>query len=179
MTGSGSARDRVLASVRRFPGIHVRELERRLGLSDRLAHYHLQQLAADGTVQMVEDVGFTRCFAAATRPRWSARDVAFLCLMRRDVAFRVTVLLLDAPMTHGRLAKRLGLAKASTSYHLGDLRAAGVLDVEQIGRERHYRLADPAYVRGMLANFTPVPEDHDAFTRLLQDLVGSGARAAP
>ncbi|MEA3189878.1 MAG: hypothetical protein QOD77_460 [Thermoplasmata archaeon] len=167
-----TARGQVLASVQRFPGIHVRELERSLGLSDRLAHYHLQQLVADGTVQLVEDHGFTRCFPAATRPRWSARDVAFLCLLRRDVAFRITVLLLDGPMAHGHMAKRLGLAKASTSYHLGDLRAAGVLDVEAVGRERHYRLADPAYVRGMLANFTPVPEDHDAFTGLLKDLVG-------
>lgn len=164
-------RAQVLASVQRFPGIHARELERQLGLSDRLASYHLQHLVAEGAVQAVPDTGFTRYFPAATRPKWSARDVALLCLLRRGVAFRIVLLLLGGPQPQGRIAKALGLAKASASYHLGDLRAAGIVAVEALGRERHYRLADPDHVRGVLANFTPVPEEHDAFTAMLQDLV--------
>jgi predicted transcriptional regulator len=165
------ARDAVLASVKRFPGIHVREVERQLRLSNRLASYHLQQLAQEGAVQLVQDAGYDRYFPSISKPKWSARDVAFLCIMRRMVAFRITVLLLAGPLPHGVIAKALGLAKASASYHLTDLRQAGVLEATQHGRERHYAVADRPYVMGMLANFTPVPEDHDAFTALLQDLV--------
>src|SRR5690348_1509882 len=155
-----ATRGTVLAFVRDYPGVHVREVERQLGLSNRLASYHLDALEKDGLVQRIAEKGYARFVPAATRPRWSGRDVAFVCLMRRGVAFRTVVLLLSqGEMTQGALARTLHLAKASTTYHLQLLEEAGVLDVEQRGRERWYRLADPAYVHGILADFHPLPED--------------------
>lgn len=170
---STGARTRVLAFVRDYPGVHTREVERRLGLSSKLADYHLAMLEGDGLVERVEEKGFIRFVPRVTRPRWSGRDIAFLCLMRRAVAFRITLLLLArGPMTPGDLSRALDLAKPSTTYHLHMLEDDGIVAVEPRGRERWVSLVDPARVRGLLAHFTPLPEDLDPFARVWSDLFG-------
>ncbi|MES2154158.1 MAG: MarR family transcriptional regulator [bacterium] len=167
------ARKLVLDYVSRYPGIHVREIERRLGLPSRLAAYHLEQLEHEGQVQCIQEPGFARYFPAVGKPRWSRREMEFLCLMRHAVALRITVLLLsETEMAQGDIARRLDLAKASTSYHLALLVKAGLVEVRRAGRQRIYCLSEPTHVTGMLANFTPIPEDLDTFTGIWNDLFG-------
>ena len=167
----GPTRATVLQAVAAYPGIHVREMERHLGLSSRLAAYHLEALEGEGAVQCVHEAGFARYFPALGRPKWSRRDVAFLCLMRRAAAFHVTLLLLsDGELPRAELARRLRLAQASVSYHLDQLQQAGVVAVRTEGRRRLYALEDAAYVRGALANFTPLPEELEPFEAIWNDL---------
>lgn len=167
------ARDQVLAFVRDYPGVHAREVERRLHLSSKLAQYHLAALEQDGLLEQVVEKGYLRYLPRATRPRWRAPDIAFLCLMRRPVAFRITLLLLArGEATPSGLARDLRLAKPSTTYHLHQLEEAGLLEVEQRGRERWVALADPDRVRGLLADFTPLPDDLDPFAQVWSDLFG-------
>lgn len=166
-------RTQVLAFVRHYPGVHVREVERQLGLSSKLANYHLTALEHEGKVERVQEKGYSRFFVRVTKPRWSARDIAFLCLMRRAVAFRITLLLLSrGEMTQGDLARTLDLARPSTTYHLHLLEADHVVHVEPRGRERWYALLDADRVRGLLAGFTPLPEDLDPFAKVWDDLFG-------
>jgi DNA-binding transcriptional ArsR family regulator len=92
--------------------------------------------------------------------------------MRRSVALRIVVLLAtEGESTRQRLAVRLGLARASVSHHLDLLHEAGLLRAETRGRERFVRLADPEETRGLLANFTPLPDELEPFERMLRDLV--------
>lgn len=167
------ARDQVLAFVRDYPGVHGREVERRLHLSSKLATYHLTALVGEGILDCVEEKGYSRYLPRVTKPRWTAREVAFLCLMRRPVAFRMTLLLLaHGEQTPGLLAKELDLAKPSATYHLQLLEDAGLVVVEPRGRQRWYRLADAERVRGLLAHFTPLPDDLDPFAQVWADLFG-------
>ena len=163
----------VLAFVKRYPGVHVRAVERELHLSSRLAAYHLQQLEEEGRVQCVHETGFSRYFPAVGQPRWSKDDVAFLCLMRRTAALRITLLLASqGPMGRADLGSRLDLARASMSYHLGQLIEAGVVTSGLEGRKMLYRLADPDSTLGRLANFTPLPDDLEPFDSMWHDLLG-------
>lgn len=167
------ARTSVLDFVRHYPGVHVREVERQLNLSSRLASYHLAALEHDGKVERVAERGYARFLPRVTKPRWSSRDIAFLCLMRRAIAFRITLLLLSrGEMTQGDLARTLDLAKPSTTYHLHLLEDDDLVRVEPRGRERWYSLVDADRVRGLLADFTPLPEDLDPFAKVWDDLFG-------
>jgi predicted transcriptional regulator len=161
----------VLAFVKRYPGVHVRAVERELRLSSRLAAYHLEQLESEGRVQCVHETGYSRYFPALGRPRWSKDDVAFLCLMRRPVALRITLLLASQPLGRSELGERLDLARASMSYHLGQLVDAGVVASDLEGRRLVYRLADAEATLGRLANFTPLPDDLEPFDAMWQDLL--------
>lgn len=169
----GRVREKVLAFVRRYPGVHVRAIERELHLSSRLAAYHLGQLEGDGRVQCVHETGYSRYFPAVGRPRWSKDDVAFLCLMRRPAALRITLLLAsEGPLGRVELGQRLDLARASVSYHLGQLVDAGVVRSDADGRRLLYRLADAPATVGRLANFTPLPDDLEPFDAMWHDLLG-------
>lgn len=163
----------VLAFVRNYPGAHVRAIERELRLSSRLASYHLELLEAAGQVQRIQETGYARFFPSVGAPRWSQEDLRFLCLMRRPAALRITVLLArEGGVTRRVLAERLGLARASISYHVGLLTDAGLVVTHRQGREQVYGLRDPAATLGRLANFTPLPDDLEPFDAMLADLVG-------
>jgi len=163
----------VLDFVRRYPGVHVRAVERELDLSSRLAAYHLEQLEGEGRVQCVHETGFARYFPAVGKPRWSKDDVAFLCLMRRAAALRITLLLAaEGALGRAELGERLALARASVSYHLGQLVDAGLVASGLEGRRRLYRLANPEATLGRLANFTPLPDDLEPFDAMWHDLLG-------
>jgi DNA-binding transcriptional ArsR family regulator len=41
------------------------------------------------------------------------------------------------------LAQAMGLSQPNVSQHLAVMRASGVVEVERVGREARYRLADP------------------------------------
>lgn len=164
-------RQQVLDLVRRYPGIHVRRLERELRLSSRLASYHVEALEADGALQRVQEAGYARLFVAPGKPRWSRRDVEFICLMRRPAALRIALLLLSrGPLPNRGVAAELRLARPSATYHLGLMLEAGLVTARRAGRDRIYGLADEAYVRGALANFTPMPDDLEPFERVWDDL---------
>lgn len=45
-----------------------------------------------------------------------------------------------------------------------------VASVEKRGRQRVYALRDPAWVRRLLATFTPLPEAQEPFDRIWDDL---------
>lgn len=64
--------------------------------------------------------------------------------------------LAEGPIEVGRLAQRLAISQPNASQHLALLRTAGFVDVERVGREVRYQLADPevmtacAIMRGFL-----------------------------
>lgn len=51
--------------------------------------------------------------------------------------------LADGPREVGGLADELGLSQPNVSQHLAVMRAAGIVEVERVGREARYRLTDP------------------------------------
>src|SRR2546423_4057755 len=60
-----TSRERVLALVTSQPGLHLRELPRRLGLSLRSVRYHLEGLEESERVTPHRSGRFARWFAAA------------------------------------------------------------------------------------------------------------------
>jgi predicted transcriptional regulator len=166
-------RAEVLAFVERYPGVHARELERQMGLTNRAGAYHLDALEREGALARVETGGYVRFFPRETRKRLTPRDLAFVCLLRHPPALQIVLLLLSkGELTPGAMSERLALARPSVSYHIKALLEADVLDVQVEGRERHYSLRDRAYVARALASFHPLPGDLDAFSSLWNDLIG-------
>lgn len=168
-----TARALVLDFVRKYPAIHVREVERRLGLPDRLGAYHLRRLERDGLVRSTRDHGFLRYWPAKTLRLRPSKDARRLHLLRRDHPSQIAVLLAasgESSPTH--LAAALGIAKATASYHLGRMSKAGLVSDRTEGRNRLYRLTDPAWTLRMLRDLPPLPGVRDEFRDMWDDLVG-------
>lgn len=166
-------RSAVHAAVRRYPGIHVRGLERHVGASAPLVQYHLKHLLAEGFVEAHEQHGYTRYYptAKSKSAKVTKRDLALVGLLREEVPLHVVLLLLDeGPLTHGDLVARLDVAKSTASYHLAKLAEAGM--VEREPRSTRLRLAQRERIYALLLAYDPTPDLIDAFHKLWDDLYG-------
>ncbi len=168
-----SVRLQVHEAVRRYPGIHLREIERQTGVSAPLAQYHLRKLVEEGFVDVHEQGGYARHYptdkgkSASVTPR----DLPLVGLLREEVPLHVVLLLLDrGPMTHTELVAELGVAKSTVSYHLAKLAEADV--IERAGAEGKLRLKDRERVYRLLLAYRPTPTLVDAFADLWEDLYG-------
>jgi predicted transcriptional regulator len=161
----------ILDLVRRFPALHVREIERHLALPDRLAAYHLAGLAHDGLVQRVQDRGYVRFYASDAG--FSPAEMRVARILRREHAYKIALLLLRTKqLSPGDIATALGLARATVSYHLALLTKADLLERRDAGRKRYYSLREPQRTRALLHDLPPLPGAVDEFSSLWDDLVG-------
>lgn len=157
-------RDRILALVRRYPGLHLREVARQLRTSIALVEYHVPSLLEDGLIERVEAEGAHRLFPAHEgfpRPALAAvRDPKRLHI--------VLALLEHGALRHAALAELTGLGKSTLTFHLKRLVAADV--VRKDGFE--FCLEDEAVVRRLLERHQPTPDLVDRFSRVWGDLYG-------
>lgn len=166
-------RHRVLDAIRRYPGIHLRGLERHLGESGPLVVYHVKNLVAHGYVEVRDHGGYSRHFPTTKARTAKIRpdDVPLLSLLREETALHVALILLDdGPQTHTQLLERMGGAKSTLSYHLAKLAEGGLVEREP-GTHR-VRLQDPDRVYRILLAHAPTPDLLDAFHDLWDSIYG-------
>lgn len=170
---AASVRQRVYDAVRRFPGIHLRELERQIGESAALCHYHVEKLIEEGFVDADEQGGYLRFFPTAKGKAASvtARDRVWLGLLRENVPLHIVLVLLDeGPLAHSEIVGKVGVAKSTTSYHLGKLADGGI--VEREPGSKKLRLVDRERTYRLLLTYRPTPTLIEAFADLWQGLYG-------
>jgi DNA-binding transcriptional ArsR family regulator len=168
------ARRRIFHAVRDYPGLHVREISRQVGMSVALVEYHLRVLADNGLVEGREDQRFVRMFAVAAgdAPKSSA-DRGALGVLRSRLRLQILLILLDhpGPMSHGALAAEAGLGKSKLSFHLRRLERAGLVRKTPTG---WFEPANRRRVLAMLLEFKPTPDLLDEFEELWLSLYGKG-----
>lgn len=170
----GTIRRSVYDAVRRYPGIHVRGLERALAVSAQLANYHLKRLVEEGFVEGHEQGGYTRYYPTSKGKgaKVTAKDLPVVGLLREEAPLHIVLLLLDhGPQTHAELVERAGGAKSTMSYHLHKLAEMGV--VERVPTSPKLRLAERDRIYRLLLTYTPTPDLRDAFADLFDDLYGA------
>lgn len=164
-------RRRLYATVRDYPGIHVREAARQLGTSMALVEYHLALLREHGLVTVRRDDGYARLYPTdAPAPSPSERER--VGLLRQRLPLRITLALLDdGPTKHKDLAESLGLGKSTLSFHLRKLEAAGLVARDAEGR---FAVRDPPRVLRLLLAYPPTKDLREAFADVWLSLYGDG-----
>lgn len=167
-------RKRVYDAVRRYPGIHLRALQRNLGISAALAQYHVKRLEEAGFLESREQGAYVRWYPTSKGKSAAvvAEDMPILGLLREEVPLHIALLLLDfGPLSHGDLVARVGVAKSTVSYHLAKLAEAGIVEREPAGTR--VRLSERDRIYRLLLAYTPTPDLRDAFADLWEDLYGA------
>lgn len=174
-TPQGEVRKRVYDAVRRYPGIHLRGIERNLGVSAALAQYHVRRLEEAGFLESSDQGGYMRYYPTSKgkSARVSDKDQPIVGVLREEVPLHIALLLLDhGPMTHTQLVERLGVAKSTVSYHLAKLAELGVVTRE--AGSANLRLPERDRIYRLLLAYQPTPDLRDAFADLWGDLYGEG-----
>jgi predicted transcriptional regulator len=166
-------RRRLYATVRDYPGIHVREAARQLGTSMALVEYHLGLLREHGLVTVQKDDGYARLYPTDA-PAPSPAEREKVGLLRQRLPLRITLTLLDdGPTKHKELAEALGLGNSTLSFHLRKLEAAGLVARDAQGR---FAVREPARVLRLLVAYPPTEDLRQAFADLWLALYGDGRR---
>jgi predicted transcriptional regulator len=169
------------------PGLHLREIQRQLGMHVNLVEYHLHHLIASELVVSVQQGGYNRFFASqapgegARVDRLTSQDKRVLGMMRQPLPLRIMVYLLAAGSAqHKDVCDHLGCAPSTLTYHMKKLVRARIVIQRSAGEGKGYNLADRRGVARLLMLYRPAPFDQvEAFTELWLDLSMEAPEAGP
>ncbi|HEV8360399.1 MAG TPA: MarR family transcriptional regulator [Candidatus Thermoplasmatota archaeon] len=132
-------RHQLLALIRASPGLHLREISRRLGTTATNAAYHLRVLEKHGLVRS-EHLNGKRVFMPPAGREAHRRDLARSVL---HTGTRAAILraIADRPGSNqSALATRTAQHQGAVCWHLRQLMAAGLVEEERTPRECRYRI---------------------------------------
>jgi predicted transcriptional regulator len=154
----------LLAMVKRYPGLHLRELARQLGTSVALVEYHIPVLLNADLIDVDAD-GYQRVF-----PKDLLRvNRAWLGVLREEIPMQVTLLLLRrGPLRHGAICDGLGFGKSKVTFHLKKLQAARLV----IKQDLHFAIGDEKAVTQLLIANKPTNDFRDRFASLWANFYG-------
>ena len=145
MDSQSRARIKLLVSFQ--PGLHLRELQRQIGLSFSSTRYHVDKLTSEGELDRVVDKGYSRIYPQGIDPK----DRVLLSLIRRKTDHKIlSFLLAENSLTQRRLTEVSGLSKSTVSEHLATLLELEVVRTRAGGEQRTFELAEPAKMNGLM-----------------------------
>ena len=157
---------RILREIELAPGVHQRELQRRLALPTGVIEYHLHRLVKGRLIIERKEGGYTRYFPERGLTEDERKALSFL---RQETPRLILLYLLDTPGSrHGDILKVLAISGATLTHHLKRMVAAGVLIEERESSTVRYRIAHPEEAKKVLIAYRPSFLD-----QLVDQIVGS------
>ena len=174
-------RRRVYEVTQTYPGLHMRALQRKLGMSIGLIEYHLNALEKHGLVTSVSEGGYKRFFpsttAAGAGSPQDGRERRLLGVLRQRIPLKVALILLETSRaTLKEISDRLVLSPSLASYHLKKLLAAEIVTNQPVGDSRGYSLFDANRVAQLLVANAPPPDLLEEFAEMWE---GFASRQGP
>jgi predicted transcriptional regulator len=171
----GTWAETLLSFVQRYPGVHLREIRRRLSIPIGTLDYHLYRLGKEGLITVRFSGGYKCAYPAVVEEMGGPipdQDQQLLALLRQSVPRALLLhVYLDGASAPSGLAADLSTTPQNLSYFLRRLENVGVIVREGSGSERRVRLVDPKRVHALLLRFPPLPEDVvDRFVRFWSEL---------
>src|SRR2546427_5981047 len=160
------ARGRIVAAIAAKPGIHMRELERIVGISLSGISHHLRVLENQGTVIGISDRHYRRYFLSSLVIPDEARllnedDRRLLAECRRRASLAIILsLAAEGPLSHAEFEKRLRKSKGTVEYHLSRLVELRILENVPGASRQRYQLLEPAPVGPGLVTLDANLTDH-------------------
>lgn len=157
---SVEVRRRILLLVERYPGLHLREIQRRIETSAMLAEYHLNILEKMELISSQEQGGYRNFYPARNLPmQLDATDRRWLALLRRPVILGMVLHLIEYPTARPTELARVALLPSSTAmYQLKTMKAAGLVVQGDEFSTTRIRLGDAKRVLELLRTYHPMPD---------------------
>lgn len=145
-------RDRVLYDcIGEHPGVHLRGLARRSGITLGVAHERLGALERRGIVEARFDGRYKRYFLKSAVP---PDDMAMLIALRTPRAREIVrYLLVHGSATQRDLVVASDASRGAIAPALRTLVDRGIVASERLRRENVYRLADPRAAATILQRY--------------------------
>lgn len=146
-------RRRIYHEVRRTPGVHFRDLQRRLEMAVGTLEYNLRELEKEDLV-VTRDEGYHKAYFVGADTGMDRRDRDYMLHLRQEFPRRVAMEVAHDPGVQFKtLRERIGIYPSRLSYHLKRLEKAGIIRSKATGREKHYVCEEPQRVRRLIIQY--------------------------
>lgn len=157
-------RRKIYEIIRKFPGLHLRELARQLGMSVPLVDYHLNFLEKYGIITGIQDEQYRRFYprdpigAEQKTDALSADEKRIVALLRQRIPLQIVLFILkNGSAQHREMVPVMGISASTLSHHLNKLTRKGILLKSAVGEERGYRLSNEGQIARLLLHYEPPP----------------------
>ncbi len=172
---TGTWAEALLTFVQHYPGVHLREIRRRLHIPIGTLDYHLYRLGRQGLVAVRFQGGYKCCYPSVSETVHGpipAPEQTVLAFLRQPLPRALLLhLYLEGPSPPSTLLQALDTSGPNLSYYLKRLEGAGLLAREGQGATRRVHLQDAKLVHRVLLEFPPLAETTvDRFLRFWSEL---------
>jgi predicted transcriptional regulator len=144
-------RDRVLSVIKETPGIHFREIARRLDLPMGAVEYHIHQLLKRDLIVARSEGRYKRYYAEG---RHGSEEKRLLSYLRKTVPRSILISLMLKPGSrHRDMKEALSLTGSTLTFHLQRLVTDGVVIEKDDGGTKRFYVADPKGISASLIKY--------------------------
>ncbi len=129
--------------VKENPGLHMRELQRKLDIPLSTLEYHLDYLERKEILSQEDDRRYCRYFAEELT---EAERKLLSALRQKRLREIILLTLSEELLCFKDLSREINIADSTLSHYLGLLCDNNILEREKIGAENCYRVASEATV---------------------------------
>ncbi len=135
------ARKRIYDTICKFPGIHMRELQRKTAMATGSLDYHLHFLYKHGMLRVEKEGRFTRYYNAFQA--YSDIEKRIIAVLRQEPLRHIILYLLERKSaTATEISIACGIQPSNLSGHLKSLEISGMVAYKKNGRFRNYEIRD-------------------------------------
>lgn len=143
-------RKKIYNALKRSPGLHFRELQRRTKLATGSLQYHLDYLQKRHLLKQEKDLKFTRFYLV----RDSFEGQKEMNVLRQESLRKIVLLLLEKKRANNnQISRWIEVSPSTASWHLSKLVEKGIIDKSKKGRKTVYTLIDPQKAAEILVKY--------------------------
>ncbi len=139
--------------ISNFPGLHFREILRRLDISSGNLNYQLNYMVKHEIFVAISDGNLRRYYIVGKIKGTEKRILA--CLRNETLRGLVLYLLLNPNSKFNEISDKFDLAPSKLAYHLNKLVEKEIVEKEKKGRTTIYRVVDEEAVANVLITYRP------------------------
>jgi predicted transcriptional regulator len=145
-----TSRKRIFDLIIASPGIHFREIQRRLQMATGALGYHLKVLQNSGVVKSETYGKFLRYYPIA----FGTSDMSFLSALRQENVRKILVhLMLKPKSTHAEIVKSLSLSPSAISWYLRRLKSTDIVVSEVENGRAKYSVGNAVELSKLLLSY--------------------------
>lgn len=134
-------RKRIYETISKSPGLHFRELQRRIGVATGTLDYHVHFLRKHGMIRAEQAGGFLRYYASDIIIE--EQEKALLSLLRQEKIRHILILLIEKKRANAsQMAFALNISPSNLSFYLKTLQGKNLIAQKKKGRFRFYSVMD-------------------------------------
>jgi predicted transcriptional regulator len=146
-----SVRRRIYTFILNSPGLHERELSRKLAIPLSTLNYHLNYLKKRDLISSNADGLYSRYYIVGNI---GFEDKQILSVLRQKIPRKIIIFLLThREVNHRDICNHVGVAPSTASFHLKKLVTLNIIDRNQSGRETSYCIRKPQHVSDLLITY--------------------------